>query len=201
MRGVRSDSATALIVRGLPATPVLTSATVQRIHGVSHVVADRALAELAASDILHPQERRGVRYHQARDVLDLVTVTERRLASTKFDTRASQPTRPVPARRDQGSGAVPGDDVTDIMPGASTVGFTGSASPPSMPSGVALTTRSNPVGSAVPALERPRTSPPSSPSRPVTRSSSMSWMTKSLTPASSRAIAMARPAPPAPIAR
>ena len=100
VRGVRSDSATAHIVRDLPATPVITSATVQRIHGVSHVAADRALAELAASDILYPHERRGVRYYQARDVLDLVTVTERRLASTKFDTRASAPIRAVPARPD-----------------------------------------------------------------------------------------------------
>lgn len=99
VRGVRSDSATALIVRDLPATPVLSSATVQRIHGVSHVAADRALAELVAADILHPQERRAARYYQARDVLDLVTVTERRLASTKFDTRTSPPNRPVPARQ------------------------------------------------------------------------------------------------------
>lgn len=97
VRSVRSDSATALILRDLPATPVLTSATVQRIHRVSHVAADKALAELVAARILHPHERSGVRYYQARDVLDLVTVTERRLASTKFDTRASRPIRPVPA--------------------------------------------------------------------------------------------------------
>lgn len=39
VRGVRRDSATALILRDLPATPVLTSTTVQRIYGVSHVAA------------------------------------------------------------------------------------------------------------------------------------------------------------------
>lgn len=98
VRGLRSDSATALIVRDLPATPVLTSATVQRTHGVTHVAADRALAELVAAGILQAHKRRGVRYYQARDVLELVTVTERRLASTKFDTRISPPARPVPAR-------------------------------------------------------------------------------------------------------
>jgi len=98
VRGLRSDSATALIVRDLPATPVLTSATVQRIHCVTHVAADRALAELVAAGILQAHKRRGVRYYQARDVLELVTVTERRLASTKFDTRISPPARPVPAR-------------------------------------------------------------------------------------------------------
>lgn len=97
-RSVRSDSATALIVRDLPATPVLTSATVQRIHSVSHVAADRALGELTAAGILQARERRGVRYYHARDVLDLVTQTERRLASTRFDTRTSPPARPVPAR-------------------------------------------------------------------------------------------------------
>lgn len=47
---------------------------------------------------LQAHERHGVRCNQARDVLDLVTVTERRLASTKFDTRTSPPARPVPAR-------------------------------------------------------------------------------------------------------
>lgn len=98
VRGVRSDSATSLILRDLPATPVLTSATVQRIYQVSHVAADRALAELVTANILAPHARRGVQYYQAFDVLDLVTVTERRLASTKFDTRASPPVRPVPAR-------------------------------------------------------------------------------------------------------
>lgn len=102
IRAVRSDSATAVIVRDLPATPVLTSATVQRIHGVSHVAADRALSELVAADILQARDRRGVRYYQARDVLDLVTVTERRLASTKFDTRTSPPVRSVPATPHRG---------------------------------------------------------------------------------------------------
>lgn len=100
VRGIRSDSATALILNDLPATPVLTSTTVQRIYGVSHVAADRALAELLTANILSIHERRGVRYYQAFDVLDLITHTERRLASTKFDTRTSPPVRPVPARPD-----------------------------------------------------------------------------------------------------
>ncbi len=97
-RGVRADSAVAAIVRDLPSTPVLTSSAAQRIHGVSHVAADRALDELVAANVLEFHERRGQRYYQARDLLDLVTVTERRLVSTRFDTRTSPPTRPVPAR-------------------------------------------------------------------------------------------------------
>lgn len=96
VRGMRSDSAVALILRDLPATPVLTSNTVQRIHGVSHVAADRALADLVGANVLAVHERRGVRYYHAFDVLDLVTVAERRLASTQFDTRISPPVRPVP---------------------------------------------------------------------------------------------------------
>lgn len=100
-RGLRGDSASALILRDLPATPVLTNATVQRIHQVSHVAAGRALDELVAARILESHERRGQRYYQAPDVLDLITLTERRLASTKFDTRASSPVRPVPARPDE----------------------------------------------------------------------------------------------------
>lgn len=59
------------------------------------------MCETKADNILHPHQRRGVRYYQAHDVLDLITVTERRLASTKFDTRASGPIRPVPARPDR----------------------------------------------------------------------------------------------------
>lgn len=89
-RGPRSDSATMLILRDLPATPVLTSAAAQRIHSVSHVAADRALAELAGATILRPHKRRGIRYYQAHDVLALVTSTERRLASTKFPSSPSK---------------------------------------------------------------------------------------------------------------
>ena len=100
VRGVRRDSATALIIRDLPATPVLTSASVQRIHDVSHVAADRALSELAEASILTSKERRGVLYYVAPDVLEIVTLTERRLASSEFDTRISPPTRPVPALPD-----------------------------------------------------------------------------------------------------
>lgn len=97
-RVVRSDSATALILADLPATPVLTSSTVQRIHGVSHVAADRALAELVSADVLTVKKRGGVQYYQSFDILNLITTTERRLASTQFDTRSSPPVRPVPAR-------------------------------------------------------------------------------------------------------
>lgn len=98
VRPVRSGSATALIVRDLPSTPVLTSETVQRVHNVSHVAAGKALEELQAAHIVEARSVRGTRYFQAPELLDLVTRTERQLASTKFDTRVSPPNRPVPAR-------------------------------------------------------------------------------------------------------
>ncbi len=73
-RSARSDSSTALIMRDLPATPILTSATVQRIHGVSRVAADRALDELQSAGILHSERHGGQRFFQARDVLNLITL-------------------------------------------------------------------------------------------------------------------------------
>lgn len=81
-----------------PATPVLTSRTVQSMHDVSKPSDARALDELVAARILQarsggPHRRR---LYVARTVLDLVTVSERRLASTRFDTRVSSPVRNVP---------------------------------------------------------------------------------------------------------
>lgn len=96
-RALRSDSASALILRDLSGSPVLTSATVQRIHGVSHVAAGRGLDELADAGILEATVRGGRNYYRAPELLNLITSAERRLASTKFDTRVSPPARPVPA--------------------------------------------------------------------------------------------------------
>jgi Fic family protein len=95
---VRSDSATSLILHDLPASPVLTTRTVQRVRGVSNVAANKALDELREAGVLEARSvgpRRTA--YLAVDVLDLITHTERRLASTRFDTRASTPNRPVPA--------------------------------------------------------------------------------------------------------
>ena len=97
-RAVRSDSTAAHIVASLPATPVLTAATAQRIHGISAPTAARALGELRDAGILETRKA-GPRATAwvATEVLDLVTLAERRLASTRFDTRASPPVRQVAA--------------------------------------------------------------------------------------------------------
>lgn len=95
----RADSATARLLALLPEAPVLTAATVRRILGVSPPSALAALDELRAAEVLDSRRiERGTTAYVATEVLDLVTLAERRLASTKFDTRTTPPTRPVPAR-------------------------------------------------------------------------------------------------------
>lgn len=102
-RGVRAvprrGSATAKLLEQLPQTPVLTARSVQRSLGVSHPAARAALEELAEARVLSPRQvSRGTTGYLADDVFALLTTTERRLASTRFDTRAAAPRRPVPAR-------------------------------------------------------------------------------------------------------
>ena len=66
---------------------------------VSQKSALTALEELRRAGILSTRAiGRGTRAYLADDLLDLITVAERRLASTRFDTRESPPIRPVPAR-------------------------------------------------------------------------------------------------------
>lgn len=98
-RALRTDSATALILRDLPGTPILSARTVERIHRVSSPAANKALAELASCGILTRTARGQTAFYQCDDVLDLVTFAERKLASTQFDTSTSAPNRPVPAAR------------------------------------------------------------------------------------------------------
>jgi Fic family protein len=95
----RADSATARLLAMLPEAVAVTAGTLQRILGVSHPAANAALDELHQAGILSARKiERNVTAYLATEVLDLVTVAERKLASTRFDTRASEPVRPVPAR-------------------------------------------------------------------------------------------------------
>ncbi|GAA4028757.1 Fic family protein [Allokutzneria multivorans] len=100
VRGMpRADSATARLLARLPEVPVLTARTVERALGVSFPAARTALEELADAGVLHRKSvDRQTTGYQAREVLDLLTFAERRLASTKWDTRQSKPQRHVPAR-------------------------------------------------------------------------------------------------------
>ena len=98
-RALRKDSAALRILEGLPGAPVLTIATASRIYGVSRTAASRGLETLRAAGILTTESiGAGRRAYTARAVLDTITWAERRLASTRFDTRISAPARAVPAR-------------------------------------------------------------------------------------------------------
>jgi Fic family protein len=94
----RADSATSRILRMLSEAPMLTARTVQRLLDVSFPRARDALDELAEADVLSRKSLdRGTTGYLANEVLDLVGLTERRLASTRFDTRVSKPIRSAPA--------------------------------------------------------------------------------------------------------
>ena len=94
----RADSAVARLVTSLPEVPVVTATTLARILGISYPAANSALDELRQAGILTTKAiERGTKAYIAREVLDLVTMSERALASTQFDTRVSPPTRGVPA--------------------------------------------------------------------------------------------------------
>ena len=98
-RALRKDSAALRILEGLPGAPVLTIATASRIYGVSRTASSRGLETLRAAGILTTESiGAGRRAYTAPAVLDTITWAERRLASTRFDTRISAPTRAVPAR-------------------------------------------------------------------------------------------------------
>lgn len=95
----RADSTTARLLGLLPEAPVATAGTLQRILGVSHPAASNALDELFRAGILRTTSvDRGATAYIATEILDLITHTERALASTRFDTRLSEPGRSVPAR-------------------------------------------------------------------------------------------------------
>lgn len=95
----RADSAVARLIVELPETPVITAGTVARSLDVSLVAARQALDELCRAQILTARSLgQGTTGYMSDEVLELVDFAERQLASTRFDTRAAAPSRPVPAR-------------------------------------------------------------------------------------------------------
>ena len=95
----RADAAVSRLLERLPEAPVVTATTVSKIFELSFPAANAALDELRRAEIVQTKKiEQGTTAYLAREILDLVTMTERALASTKFDTRASTPNRPVPAR-------------------------------------------------------------------------------------------------------
>ncbi|MFC0673690.1 Fic family protein [Brachybacterium hainanense] len=99
VRATRRDSALSMILDALPGTPVLTTATVTRMHGVNTTAAQNALQQLTDYGLLETLSiGRNRRAYVSLDVLDLITMGERAMASKDFDTAVSLPSRPVPVR-------------------------------------------------------------------------------------------------------
>lgn len=89
----RADSIDAAIIDGLPEHPVLTPKVAAQLYGASETSARKALDLLAESGVVHSKSiGRRTGGYLAKEVLDLVTVAERRLASTRMDTRLAGPT-------------------------------------------------------------------------------------------------------------
>ncbi len=98
-RQPRADSAVMRLLPLLPEVPVTTAQSARRLLEISFPAARTALEELANAGILSRKTvDRGTTAYFAREVFDLLTMTERQLASTRWDTRESAPRRPSPAR-------------------------------------------------------------------------------------------------------
>ncbi len=95
----RTDSAISRVLETLQEHPVLTTASVMRLFGVSRPAAVAALDELASAGVLTKRrlDRRTSGY-LAMDVFRLITFAERQLASTRWDTATAPPARPSPYR-------------------------------------------------------------------------------------------------------
>ncbi|MFZ2241955.1 MAG: Fic family protein [Gordonia amarae] len=94
----RTNSASQRVLSLLPEAPVLTARSAERLIEVSFTAARNALEELADASVLTRKViDRGTTGYLAHDILDLVGITERRLASTQFNTRVAPPSRPAPA--------------------------------------------------------------------------------------------------------
>lgn len=100
VRATRRDSALWTTLDSLPGTPVLTTATVTRVHGVTATAAQSALTQLTEYGVLETISiGRAQRAYVSLDVLDLITRSERAMASRAFDTAISPPMRAVPVPR------------------------------------------------------------------------------------------------------
>lgn len=93
----RANSATARLIERLPELPLFSVQTVHRTLGVSDVAARAAAEELAEAGIVTRRAIGAATGYFATEVFDLLTLAERRLASTRWDTRDSPPNRRVPA--------------------------------------------------------------------------------------------------------
>lgn len=100
----RADSIDTAIFNGLSEHPVLTSKVAAQLYGTSENSARKALDLLAEAGVVRTKSiGRRTNGYLAREVLELVSMAERRLASTRMDTRLAGPTGfAVPAHPESG---------------------------------------------------------------------------------------------------
>jgi Fic family protein len=97
---VRANSATDLLLRALPGTPVITVSSAAAHLGRTFQPVNDAIARLIDADILRQVNvGRRNRAFESPDVIEAFTALERQLASPAGDTRMSAPSRRVPLRR------------------------------------------------------------------------------------------------------
>ena len=93
----RSDSSVWKILDVLPKLPALTVDVAARLTGTSSTSAQNALEHLVEAGVLDRRNiGKGKRGFVSNDLLDLLNSTQRKWASTRFDTRISKPNRPAP---------------------------------------------------------------------------------------------------------
>jgi Fic family protein len=97
---VRRGSATDLLIQSLPGAPILTVSGAAELIERSFPQTNQAITRLADAGILS-QVTVGKRNRafEAKEIIDAFADLERQLASPEGDTRSSEPSRPVPARR------------------------------------------------------------------------------------------------------
>lgn len=97
-RALRSDSIEASILKSIPDHPLLTAPVAASMFSTSRTAANKALDNLVDAGVLRRKSvGKGVTGFLADEVFHLITLAERRLASTRFDTLHAPPSaRAVP---------------------------------------------------------------------------------------------------------
>ncbi len=97
---IRRDSAAYLLVKALPASPVLTVSVAAELIGRSFQATSQAIRRLMGADVLAQVTfGRRNRAFEAPELIEAFTGLERQLASPEGNTRVSRPARHVPRRR------------------------------------------------------------------------------------------------------
>lgn len=95
----RKNSAAALLIEHLPASPVVSIESAARLIGRSYQAARLAVNDLVAAGILYQNAKnRKSGIYAAREILEAFTRYERALATTSGDTAIEKPVRPTPQR-------------------------------------------------------------------------------------------------------